>query len=122
VVNLDGTRPDASISHEEALKYVRAALKEFPIRTGREERFDASLAEKAGEAKPEKVNGKVVSVEGKKFKLKPGRGKEIEISATDATKITRGQEGTTFETVVTVGATLNLEVINGVAISIASKN
>jgi CRISPR-associated protein Csb1 len=123
VVNLDGTRPDASISHEEAVKYVRAALKEFRIGKDREERFDATLAEKAGEAKPEKVKGEVISVDvdGKKFKLRVGRGKEIEITATNTTAITKGKDATTFEAAVTVGATLKLDVMSGVAVTITGK-
>lgn len=123
IVNLDGTRPDVAISHEEALTYARLAAKEFRIGKDREERFDASLAEKAGEAKPEKLKGEVVSVDvaAKKLKLKAGRGKEVEIAANDATAIIKGKDTVTFEVAVTVGAVLNLEVLNGVAVSITAK-
>ncbi|MDY3556758.1 hypothetical protein R5W24_005928, partial [Gemmata sp. JC717] len=124
VVNLDGTRPDAAVSHEEAVKYVRAALKEFRIGKDREEQFDATLAEKAGEAKVEKLNGAVVvSVDGaaNKFKAKKGT-KKIELSVTSATVITNGEEPATFDTVVVNGAKLDIEHMNGAALKIIGKN
>lgn len=123
VVNLDGTRSDVSVSHKQAVEYAREAMKKFGIGKDREERFDASLAEKAGEAKPDKVKGEIVSVDvaGKTFKLKAGRGKEIEITSNDMTAIMKGKDAATFETAVTVGATLNLEVLNGVAVKITGK-
>lgn len=123
VVNLDGTRSDIVIAHKDAVAYARSAMKEFGIGPNREERFDASLAEKAAEAKPEKLKGDVVSVDpaGRTFKLKAGRGKEAEITVNDSTVIKKGKESATFDEAVSVGATLNVEVLNSVAVAITAK-
>ncbi len=122
VVNLDGTRDDLTLSHDDALKYARAAAKEFRIGKDREERFNATLAEKAGEAKVEKFSGftvAAVDTAGKKFKAKKGN-KQFECTVSAATAITKGDESGTFESVV-VGARLDAEVLNGVAIKITIK-
>jgi len=124
VVNLDGTRPDALVSHEEALKYARAAAKEFRIGKDREEKFDASLAEKNSEAKVEKFNGSTVtSVDSaaNKFKAKKA-AKHIEFSVTSATVITKGEQATSFDAVVVTGAKLDIEHMNGVALKITTKS
>lgn len=123
VVNLDGTRPDAVIGHEEALKYAREAAKAFGIGKNRTERFDASLAEKAGEAKVEKFNGStVLSVDSatNKFKAKKAT-KQLEFSVNSATVITKGDAAATFDAVVT-GAKLDIEHAGGVALKITVKN
>ncbi|MBA4192326.1 MAG: type I-U CRISPR-associated protein Cas7 [Planctomycetaceae bacterium] len=123
VVNLDGTRPDAKLSHEEALKYARAAAKEFKIGKNREEKFDASLAEKAGEVKMETVKVEVTSIDvaGNKFKAKKG-SKKLEFSMTSATAITKGDEAATFDSVVKVGTKLDIEHTGGVASKITGQN
>lgn len=123
VVNLDGTRPDATISHEEALKYAQAAKTAFGIGANREERFDASLAEKTAEGKVEKFSGFTVqSVEAptSKFKAKKGQ-KQFECSVNATTAITKGTEPAGFDSVV-VGAKVDAEVLNGVAIKVTIKN
>jgi CRISPR-associated protein Csb1 len=124
VANLDGTRPDATISHDEALQYARVAAKAFGVGKNREERFDASLAEKAGEAKVEKFNGAVVlsvNAAAGKFKAKKGT-KQLEFSVTPTTAFGKGDEGSTFDTVVVTGAKLDIEHTSGVAVKIDSKN
>jgi CRISPR-associated protein Csb1 len=124
VVNLDGTRPDASVSHDEAVKYARAAMKEFRIGKDREERFDASLAEKTSEAKAEKFNASTVTsvdIAANKFRAKKG-ARQLEFSVTSATVITKGDDSATFDAVVVAGAKLDIEHVNGVAIKIAGKN
>jgi len=123
LVNLDGTRPDFVLSHEEVVRYAREAKKQFGVQPDKEHPFDVSLAEKAGEAKPEKVKGaQVVSVDAanKKFKLKV-KGKEIEVATNADTKIKKAKQPATFEAVITVGAKLELEVLNGVAVTITAK-
>ncbi len=122
VVNLDGSPSDATITHDDALKYARSAAKEFRIGKDREEQFDATLAEKAGEAKVEKFSGftvTAVDTAANKFKAKKGN-KQFECSVPSATVITKGNESGTFESVV-VGARLDAEVLNGVAIKITVK-
>jgi CRISPR-associated protein Csb1 len=123
VVNLDGTRSNIEIAHNDAVAYARSAMNEFGIGPNREERFDASLAEKAAEAKPDKLKGDVVSVDmaGRTFKLKVGRGKEAEVIVNDATVIKKGKEPATFDEVVTVGATVKAEVLNNIAVAIDTK-
>lgn len=121
VVNLDGTRSNVVIAHDNAVAYARSAMKEFGICQNREERFDTAIAEKAAEVKPEKLKGDVASVDpvGRKFKLKAGRGQEAEIIVNDATVITKGKEPATFDEAITVGATLKIEVLNSVAVTVA---
>jgi CRISPR-associated protein Csb1 len=124
LVNLDGSRPDFSIGHEEALKYARDAAKEFRVGMNREERFDASLAEKASEAKVEKFNAStVMSVDSaaNKFKAKKGT-KQLDVSVTAATVFKKGDDAATFESVVMTGAKLDIEHVNGVATKISSKS
>ena len=124
VVNLDGTRPDAKVTHEQALKFARDAVKEFPIGKNREERFDASLAEKAGEPKLEKVNGcKVTFVDAgaNKFKAKKGP-KTHDFSVSPATVILKGEDVSSFEDVVVADAKLNVEHFGGAATKITGSN
>ena len=124
LVKLDGTRRDTAVSHDEAKTYAAAAAAAFGVGRNREERFDATLGEKAGEGKPEKQKGEVVSVDptAKKFKLKPIKGNELEVVANETTVITKGKNLVTFEATVIVGAKLDIEVLNGVALKIRTKN
>jgi CRISPR-associated protein Csb1 len=124
LVNLDGTRSDVALKHDEVVQFTRLAAKAFGIGKDRVEQFDATLAEKASEAKPEKMKGEVVSVdmEGRKFKLKVAKGKEVELGVTENTAITKGKETAAFEVAVTVGAKLDLEILNGAIISLKAKN
>ena len=123
LVNLDGTRPDFDLSHSDAVGYARAAMTTFGIHPNKEQPFDAAIAEKASEAKPEKINGaEVLSVDyaSKKFTIKVKQG-ESEVSTSGDTEIKKGKDQAEFETVVTVGAKVNLKVLNGVAVSITTK-
>lgn len=122
VVNRDGTRVDASLTHEQALAYARAAAAAFVVGPDREERFEATLAEKAGEAKPVKMKGEVVAVNpvDKKFKLKV-KGKEHEIIVNDGTVLTKENLPSTFDVVLVIGASVNIELLNGIATSIIAK-
>lgn len=123
LVNLDGTRPDFVLAHSDAVGYAREAMTKFGIQPNKEQPFDVSMAEKASEAKAEKMNGaEVLSVDAvtKKFKVKV-KQKESEVSTNVETVIKKGKDQADFEAVVTVGAKLNLEVLNGVAISITAK-
>ncbi len=58
---------------------------------------------------------------GRTFKLKAARGKEAEITVDDSTVIKRGKEPATFDEAVAVGATLNVEVLNNLALAITAK-
>jgi CRISPR-associated protein Csb1 len=123
LVTLDGNRPDFAFSHTAAIEYARDAMRAFGIESGREEPFDVGLAEKAGEARAEKIKGNVVFVDlaGKKFRLKPAKGNEIEIQVNDDTVIKKGKISSTLDAAVTVGATLNVELLKGIAIAIVAK-
>ena len=124
LVNLDGTRPDFVLSHGDAVKYARDAKKEFRIDASeRVNEFDVTLAEKASEAKPEKLSGaEVLSVDaaGKQFRIK-FKKKELEVNTNPETTIMKGKEPAAFEAVVMPGAKLNLEVLQGMAITITAK-
>jgi CRISPR-associated protein Csb1 len=124
IVSVDGSRSEATIKHDEALAYARAAAKAFGVGKNREEPFDASLAEKAGEAKVEKLaNCTVTTVDGvaRKFKAKKGN-KQHDISVTPETEITKADIAAAFDVAVTVGAKLDIEHVGGVARKIASKS
>jgi CRISPR-associated protein Csb1 len=124
LVHQDGTRLDFVLSHENAIKYATEAKKEFGIDTAeRTKEFDAALAEKAGEAKVEKLKGaEVLSVDAaaKQFKIKVKRN-VLDVSTNADTTIKKGTEAVTFEAVVVPKAKLDLEVLQGVAITITSK-
>lgn len=119
VVSLDGTRNDLVIAHEDAVGYARFAKTEFGIGKNREEPFDLGRAEQASESKPEKHKGTVVEVDAAKgfVRLKAARGKELDIVVNNKTAIKKGKEPATFEA-VTIGASLNVEVLSGVAVTI----
>jgi CRISPR-associated protein Csb1 len=123
LVTLDGTRSDFGLTHEDAVAYARQAKQQFGIQSDKEHPFDVAIAEKAGEATPEKVKGaQVVWVDAvnKRFKIKV-KGRETEVATNADTKVTKGKEPASFEAVIMVGAKLNLEVLQGVAISVAAK-
>ena len=88
-----------------------------------DERFDPSLAEKAAEGKPEKLKGEVTSfdVAANGFKLKLAKGGESEIVTNSTTQFKKGKDDSNFETVVTVGAKVDVSVLGGVAISVVVK-
>jgi CRISPR-associated protein Csb1 len=123
VVNADGTRSEIVVDHADAIAYARSAKNEFGVSPNREESFDASLAEKAAEAKVEKRKGEVVAADlvGKTFKLKVNRGAEVEVVVNDSTVVKKGKEPATFDDVVTVGARLSVDVLNGIAVAITAK-
>lgn len=127
VVNTDGSRPEVSVSHDEAKKFATTAAKAFGIGGNRAERFDASLAEKAAEGKSEKLKGEVTAVEvaTKKFKLKSGTGraaKETEVAAGDSTVISKGRQPASFELTVVTGNKIEVEHLNGIALKITAKS
>ncbi len=59
-------------------------------------------------------------VASKKFRIKV-KGKESEVTANADTAIKKGKEQAEFDAVVSVGAKLELEVLNGVAVTITAK-
>jgi CRISPR-associated protein Csb1 len=123
VVHHNGSKTEASIDSKTALVYARAAMRAFGIAKDKEQPFDASLAEKASEAKVEKLNGATVvtvDVLAAKFKVKKGN-KQLEFSVTAQTTIATGDAPGTFEAVVTAGAKLDIESTAGVARKITRK-
>lgn len=123
VVNTDGSRPEASVSHEEAKTFATITAKAFGIGGNRAERFDSSLAEKAAEGKPEKIKGEVISIDAtaKSFKLKMAKGGESEVSTNSTTKFQKGKDDANFETVVTAGAKVDVSILSGVAVIVTGK-
>lgn len=124
LVKVDGSRRNVTVNHDEAKRYADAASSAFGVGANREEQFDITLGEKAGEAKPEKQKGDVSSADAsaKKFTLKLAKGKELEVVANEKTVITKGKSPATFEATVVIGAKLAVELLNGVALKIAAKN
>ncbi|MEZ6140895.1 MAG: type I-U CRISPR-associated RAMP protein Csb1/Cas7u [Zavarzinella sp.] len=59
IVGIDGTRNDFKFSHDAALAYSRSAVENFGVKkTGLEQEFSTTLADKASEVKPEKLKKK----------------------------------------------------------------
>ena len=123
IVNTDGSRPEVSVSHDDAKKFATAAANAFGIGSNREEQFNASLAEKTAEGKPEKMKGEVVAIDkmNMTFKLKMPKGKESEIATNSTTKYLIGKDDSDFETVVTAGAKVDVGIIAGVAVNVTVK-
>jgi hypothetical protein len=122
LVGLDGSRDDITLSHDDAIKYTRDAVRKFGIKSSDlEKEFNTALADKASAVKPEKLKKqKVVSVnsDAKTFKV---AGRDAQISITDETSIKKGRTDAAFEDVITVDAELEIEVLNNVAKSIKGK-
>ena len=116
LVGVDGKRTELPLSHEDALAYARDAPKHFDIRkTELEKEFVPSIAEKASEGKPEKLKKQEVlwlDADARTFCVK---GREAKIGTTDGTTIKKGKADATFEDVVVVGATLDIDVVNKLA-------
>lgn len=123
IVNPDGSRPEAHISHEEAKGFARIAANAFGVGQSRSERFDVSLAEKAADGKPEKIKGVVLLVDSlaKSFKLKLIKGNEVDVTTTTATKFQKGKDDATFDAIVTPSATLDVSILKGIAVSVNAK-
>lgn len=126
-VNTDGSRHDVSVTHADAKSYATNAANAFAIGKDDEKRFDASLAEKASEAKPEKMTGKITNVDPatRRFKLHSGKGgaaQEVEVSVSDSTIIQKGKESSSFELAIVMGAKVKVEHVNGVASKITTTN
>lgn len=122
-VNLDGSRTNIDISHEEAKGFAVLAAKAFGVGRSRAERFDVSIAERAADGKPEKLKGVVLSVDSAatSFKLKLTKGGDADITTTAATKFQKGKDDVTFEAIVTPNATLDVSVLKGIAVSVSAK-
>jgi CRISPR-associated protein Csb1 len=122
VVHLDGTRTDAGVSHEDALKYAQEATKAFGKGADREERFNASIAEKASEAKVEKVVSAVVGAVTAPTKFTAKRGQKTqEYTVNSSTVIMKGDAVATFETVLLKDAKVDIDHVGGVAVKIVGK-
>lgn len=123
IVNCDGSRPDASVVHDDAKQFAILAAKEFGVGSNREERFDPLLAEKAAEGKPDKLKGEVVALDATamNFKLKLAKGSESEVATNSLTNFLKGKEESNFETVVTIGAKVDVAIMAGVAVNVTGK-
>jgi CRISPR-associated protein Csb1 len=123
VVNADGSRLDASVTHPDALQYARNSANAFKVGKGREEPFDPAMAERASEAKPDKLKGEVIQLDPttRSFKLRMAKGKESELTTDSSTKFQKGKEDSNFESVVMAGAKVDVESLAGLAVRVAAK-
>ncbi|XZE22236.1 type I-G CRISPR-associated RAMP protein Csb1/Cas7g [Pirellulaceae bacterium SH449] len=122
VVGVDGKRIELTLNHEEALAYTREALEHFDIRkTELEKEFILSNAEKASEAKPEKLRKQEVVWVDADVKTFTVKGSETQIGTTVETTIKKGKADAAFGDVVKVGALLDIDVLNNVAKVIKGK-
>ena len=126
IVHSTGKREPCTLTHGEAKRYAEAAAKVFVVGEDRDVVFDKKLAEKDIKGDEEKLKGEVVSLDPaeKKFKLKSGKAKEqkeIDVATNNSTSFMKGKVESDFDQVVVVGAKLDVEVINGVAIKVTGK-
>lgn len=122
VVGVDGKRDPFALDHKHAINFAREAVEKFGIRTSDlEKEFSQSSAEKASQGKPEKIkSAEVVSVDSEKksFKIK---GRDAELKINDEASIKKGRKDSTFEEVVRIGTTIEIEVVADVVKSIKAK-
>lgn len=122
VVGSDGKRDELELSHDDALAYALDARGNFSVRTtDLEKEFIQSSAEKASEGAPEKLKKQVVAwvdLLAKTFQVK---GRAMQINVTDETSIKKGKVDAAFEDVVTLGASVDIELVNNVARSVKGK-
>jgi CRISPR-associated protein Csb1 len=123
LVHADGRREDTVLIHADALAYARAAAAAFGVGKGRPVAFDRNLAERDVKGASEKVKGTVTGVdaEARKFRLKPGKKPEVEVATTDSTTYWKGNEESSFESVVNQNAKVEVELSNGVAVKVTRK-
>jgi CRISPR-associated protein Csb1 len=124
VVDSRGNRTVVTFSDTHPLEFAKAVSKEFNVAEGRQGPFSAELAVKAGEGKPEKLTGEIVSanIEMKTLILLDTKKAEHEISTNDSTTYKRGKDTATFEAVVQPKTKVDVMVLSGVATSITSKS
>src|SRR5262249_9685181 len=126
VVHSTGKHEPCKLTHDDAKKYAEAAAKAFGVGKERDVMFDKKLAEKDIKGDEEKLKGEVVSIDPaeKKFKLKTGKPKdqkEVDVAVNDSTIFMKGKEASAFDQVVVVGAKLEVEAVNGVAVKVTGK-
>ncbi len=132
VVHPSGKRDDYTLTPGDAKKYAEAAATAFGVGKNREEPFDKKLAERdikgedAGNIQKYQACEVVMfDVEANTFTLKTtvdGNVQEIAVSTTADTKFKKGRSNKTFEELVRLGAKLDVELSNGVALKITGKN
>lgn len=126
IVHSTGKREPCMLMPEDAQAYAEVAAKAFGVGPNRQVAFNKELAEKDIKGDGEKLKGEVVSLDiaQKKFKLKTGKGrdvKEVEVATNDSTTFLKGKTESAFDQVVTVGAKLDVEVANNVAVKVTGK-
>ena len=92
----------------------------------REVLFCKEFAQKDIKGDTEKLKGEVVSVDTseKKFTMRVGKktdNKEVEVRTNGNTTFIKGKAQSTFDAVVREDGKLDVEVTNGVAVSVAGK-
>lgn len=124
IVHPTGKREPCHLTLEDAKNYAETAARAFGVGKNREVNFDKKLAEKDIKGDKDKLKGEVVSLEPaeKKFKVKTGKLKEIEVATNDETKFIKGKGvESTFDLVVVLGAKLEVEIKNKVGTKVTSK-
>lgn len=119
-----------------ALGYAKLAARDFGIDPRRDVsqnalpdrivQFRTDLAQKDINGDTEKVKGDVISFDAgeSRFKLSVGKKnhlKEMDVTTNDNTTFVKGKEESTFDVVVVQGATLNVEMTNGIAVKVIGK-
>jgi len=126
IVHASGRREPCELTHEESKKYAEAAASKFGVGKNRDVTFDKKLAEKDIKGDEDKLKGEVLSLDPAEKNLKLNVGKknkpmEIDVTTDERTSFLKGKEESFFEEVVILGAKLDVELANGVAVKITGK-
>ena len=126
IVHSTGRREPCSLTHDDAKKYAEAAARDFVVGERQDVAFHKELAKKDIKGDKDKLKGEVGSLDNaeRKFKLKIGKGRdqqEKEVVTNDSTEFLKGKETCTFEQVIVVGAKLDVELDDSIAIKVAAK-
>ena len=133
IVHSTGKCDPFMLMHLDAKNFAEVAARAFEVGRKRDVDFDKKLAEKdikgddAGANTQKLEGGEVVTIDAqaKKFTLKilmDGNEQQIEVTTNDDTKFKKGRSNKTFTGLVVVGAKLDLEVTNGIAVKVTAKN
>jgi CRISPR-associated protein Csb1 len=131
IVKPNGCREVCTLTHDEAKKFAEEAAKRFVIGEAREVQFNKELAkidikgeEVASGLKYEGCDVVSVDLTAKSFVIRvvsESRTEDVTITTNAETKFKKGRVNKSFSDIIAVGARLDLEVSNGVAIIIKAK-
>ena len=123
-VHPTGERKPVTITDKDALKYAEKAAEAFVVGSSKTVPFDTERAKKdvKGEAaQGNSANGKISAVDAAAHTFTVGKGaKKLVVTVSDATKYLKGAAESNFNDVVVKGATVEVELADGVAVKVTT--